>query len=39
VKNRLNNEMSENEVIEDKQPMKRLLFGFVMDLGQADQLH
>jgi hypothetical protein len=37
VKNRLNNEISENEVIEDGQPMKQLPFGFVMCLGQADQ--
>jgi hypothetical protein len=38
VINRLNNEISENEVIKDEQPMKRLLFGFVMGLGQADRL-
>jgi hypothetical protein len=29
--------MRENEVIEDEQPMKRLPFGFMMVLGQADQ--
>jgi hypothetical protein len=29
--------MSKNEVIDDEQPMKRLSFGSVMDLGQADQ--
>jgi hypothetical protein len=29
--------MSENEVIEDEQPIKRLLFAFMMGLGQADQ--
>jgi hypothetical protein len=35
----MNNEMSENEVIEDEQPMKQLPFGFMMGLCQADQSH
>jgi hypothetical protein len=39
VKHRLNNEMSENEVIEAEQPMRQLLVGFLMVLVQATQRH